>query len=167
MFLRILVVLFWILAALAPTSAQTSRRKAQRPTPDKAPVTRAAKVPSDDPDLSKPTPLKDDLNGWVYVSYTIDLARQHGDEENLMTLDGGPLPVMKKPRTTLGLVIDNEGHVVTRLADVTPANPPISLSVRALRSRPAPAKFLGMDAVTGLCALKVEGLELSTPAFSN
>src|SRR5262245_11577285 len=167
MFLRILVVLFWILAALAPTSAQTSRRKAQRPTPDKAPVTRAAKVPSDDPDLSKPTPLKDDLNGWVYVSYTIDLARQHGDEENLMTLDGGPLPVMKKPRTTLGLVIDNEGHVITRLADVTPANPPISISVRTSRGKMTTAKFLGMDTVTGLCVLKVEGLALPTPALSN
>src|SRR5262245_13635254 len=167
MVLRIVLVLFWILAALAPTSAQTTRRKAQRPTPDKAPVTRAAKVPSDDPDLSKPTPLKDDLNGWVYVSYTIDLARQHGDEENLMTLDGGPLPVMKKPRTTLGLVIDNEGHVVTRLADVTPANPPISISVRTSRGKMTTAKFLGMDTVTGLCVLKVEGLALPTPALSN
>ena len=167
MFLRILVVLIWILAALAPISAQTSRRKAKRPNSAKAPMTRADKVPADDSDLSKPRLLQSEPKGWVYVYYTIDLARQLGGEENIMTLDGGPLPVMKKPRTTIGLVIDNEGHVVTRLADVTPANLPISLSVRALRSRPAPAKFLGMDAVTGLCALKVEGLELSTPAFSN
>jgi len=166
MFLRILVVLFWILAALAPTSAQTSRRRAQKPSPAKAPVTRADKVPADDSELSKPRLLQSDLKGWVYVSYTIDLARQLG-EENIYTLDGGPAPVMKKPRTTIGLVIDNEGHVVTRLADVTPANPPLSLSVRALRSRPTAAKFLGMDAATGLCALKVEGLELPTPAFSN
>jgi len=130
MFLRILVVLFWILAALAPTSAQTSRRRAQKPSPAKAPVTRADKVPADDSELSKPRLLQSDLKGWVYVSYTIDLARQLG-EENIYTLDGGPAPVMKKPRTTIGLVIDNEGHVVTRLADVTPANPPLSLSVRA------------------------------------
>src|SRR5215468_6509578 len=167
MFLRILVVLIWILAALAPTSAQTSRRKAQRPNPAKAPVTRVDKVPADDSDPSKPRLLQSEPKGWVYVSYTIDLARQLGGEENIMTLDGGPLPVMKKPRTTIGLVIDNEGHVVTRLADVTPANPPISLSVRELRSRPTPAKFLGMDAVTGLCALKVDGLELHTPSLSN
>ena len=166
MFLRILVALIWILAAVAPTSAQTSRRKAQRPNPAKAPVADANKIPADDTDLSKPGLLQSELKGWVYVSYTIDLARQLG-EENIYTLDGGPVPVMKKPRTTIGLVIDNEGHVVTRLADVTPANPPLSLSVRALRSRPADAKFLGMDAATGLCALKVEGLELPTPDFSN
>jgi len=167
MFLRILVVLIWILAALAPISAQTSRRKAKRPNPAKAPMTRADKVPADDSDPSKPRLLQSEPKGWVYVSYTIDLARQLGGEENIMTLDGGPLPVMKKPRTTIGLVIDNDGHVVTRLADVTPANLPISLSVRASRNRPTPAKFLGMDAVTGLCALKVEGLTLPTAAFSN
>src|SRR5262245_18410338 len=166
MFLRILVVLIWILAALAPTSAQTSRRKAQRPNPAKAPVADANKLPDDDADLSRPGLLQSVLKGWVYVSYTIDLARQIG-EENIDTLDGGPVPVMKKPRTTIGLVIDNEVHVVTRLADVTPANPPLSLSVRALRSRPTDAKFLALDAATGLCALKVEGLELPTPAFSN
>ncbi len=107
------------------------------------------------------------MKGWVYVLYTIDLARQLGGDENIMTIDGGPLPVMKKQRSTIGLVVDNEGHVVTRLVDVTPANPPISLSVRASRSKLAPARFLGMDTVTGLCVLKVEGLSLSTPAFSN
>jgi S1-C subfamily serine protease len=167
MLLRILVVLFWILAALAPTSAQTSRRKAQKPITQKAPVSSAAKVPADDSDLSKPRLLQSEPKGWVYVSYTIDLARQLGGEENIYTLDGGPPPVMKKPRTTVGLVIDNEGHVVTRLVDVTPSNLPISISVRLSRSRQTSAKFLGMDTVTGLCVLKVEGLALPTPAFSN
>ena len=167
MLLRILVVLFWILAALAPTSAQTSRRKAQKPIPHKAPVSSAAKIPADDSDLSKPRLLQSDPKGLVYVSYTIDLARQLGGGENIHTLDGGPPPVMEKPRTTVGLVIDNEGHVVTRLFDVTPANPPISISVRASRTKLTAAKFLGMDTVTGLCVLKVEGLALPTPAFSN
>lgn len=168
MLLRILVVLFWILAAIAPTSAQTSRRKAQKPTPRKAPVSSAAKVPADDFDLSKPRLLQSDPKGWVYVSYTIDLARQLGGEENIYTLDGGPPPVMKKPRVTLGLVIDDEGHVVTRLVDVTPANPPISLSVRSSRSKPTTTvKFLGMDTVTGLCVLKVEGLTLPPSALYN
>jgi S1-C subfamily serine protease len=167
MLLRILVVLFWILAALAPTSAQTSRRKARKPIPQKAPVSSPARVPADESDLSKPRLLQSDQKGWVYVSYTIDLARQLGGEENIYTLDGGPPPVMKKQRTTIGLVIDNDGHVVTRLVDVTPANLPISLSVRESRTKPAAAKFLGMDAVTGLCVLKVEGLVPQTPAFSN
>ncbi len=83
-----------------------------------------------------------------------------------MTLDGEPLPMMRKPRVTLGLVIDNEGHVVTRLVDVTPANPPINVSIRAQSASPMPAKFLGMDAVTGLCVLKAEGVSPTAPAFS-
>ncbi|MCI0391443.1 MAG: PDZ domain-containing protein [Acidobacteria bacterium] len=167
MLLRILVVLFWILAALAPISAQTTRRKAQKPIPQKAPVSSSAKIPADDSDLSKPRLLQSDPKGWVYVSYTIDLARQHGGEENIYTLDGGPMSVNKMSRSTIGLVIDNEGHVVTRLVDVTPSNLPLSISVRASRSKLAPAKFLGMDTVTGLCVLKVEGLALPTPAFFN
>jgi len=106
-----------------------------------------------------------EANGWVWVSRTIDLAQQLGGEDKIMTLDGGPL--MRKPSITLGLVIDDEGHVLTRLADATPANPPENVSVRPQGGRPTPAKFLGMDAVTGLCVLKAEGASFAAPAFSN
>src|SRR5262245_66379666 len=115
MFLRILVVLFWILAALAPTSAQSTRRKAQKPSPAKAPVTSADKVPADDSELSKPRLLQSDWKGWAYVSYTIDLARQLG-EENIYTLDGGPPPDMKTPRTTNGRMLDSDDQLVSDLA---------------------------------------------------
>src|SRR5262249_51657119 len=67
----------------------------------------------------------------------------------------------------LGLVIDNEDHVVTRLVDISPTNPPINVTVRALGGRPTAAKFLGMDTVTGLCVLKAEGASLTSPAFSD
>jgi len=75
------------------------------------------------------------------------------------------LPVM--PSVTLGLVIDNEGHVLTRLADATPGAPPVNVSVRAQGGHPVAAKFLGMDEVTGLCVLKAEGASLAASAFSN
>jgi hypothetical protein len=35
------------------------------------------------------------------------------------------------PSVTLGLVIDDEGHILTRLADATTATPPVNVSVRA------------------------------------
>ena len=173
MLLRILVVLCWILVALAPASAQTSRRKSQRPSPAKAPTTGVRQIPPDNPGPAKPDQLRslersrEDDKGLVRVPYTIDLAKLLGGEESMMTLDGGPVPVMKKTRTTLGVVIDNEGHVVTRLVDVTPTNPPLSVSVRPSIGPPATAKFLGMDTVTGLCVLEVKGVSLEPPNFYN
>jgi S1-C subfamily serine protease len=187
MFLRILVVLFWIFTLLQPASAQTwQRRKASQA---QAPATGVDKVPAGAPasepaseSASKPTSeptgeptienagakrrwRRTEAKGWVWVSRTIDLAQQLGGEDNIPTLDGEPLPLM--PSVTLGLVIDDEGHVLTRLADATPGAPPINVSVRTQGGRPVSAKFLGMDAVTGLCVLKAEGASLAAPAFSN
>src|SRR5262245_1360320 len=167
MFLRILVVLFWILTLLPPASAQTSRRKARKPSAIKAPASSITKVPATGTDGAKVTLRQSEPKGWVWVSHTIDLAQQLGGEDNIMTLDGEPLPIMLKKRVTLGLVIDGEGHVITRLVDVTPANPPLNVTVRASGGRPVAAKFLGMDTVTGLCVLKVEGASLTPPAFSD
>jgi len=167
MFLRILVVFFWILTLLPPTSAQTSRRKARKPGAINPPATSTTRYPAPETGPVKITLRQSEPKGWVWVSHTIDLAQQLGGEDNIMTLDGEPLPLMQKKRVTLGLVIDDQGHIVTRLVDVTPANPPIRVSVRASGGRPAAAKFLGMDAVTGLCVLKAEGASLSIPTFSD
>jgi S1-C subfamily serine protease len=90
--------------------------------------------------------------GWVWVTQTIDHAKQLG-VENIYTLDGGPVPSMMRPRVTLGLVIDDQGHIVTRLIDVSPGQPPINITVRGT-ANVTRARFLGMDTVTGLCVLK-------------
>jgi S1-C subfamily serine protease len=169
MFLRVLVAFFWILTLLQPAAAQTWRRRKpiipQAPTPGADGV--PANAPTGDDDRASATLRRTEAHGWVWVSRTIDMAQQLGGEDNLMTLDGEPLPAMRKPSVTLGLVIDNAGHVVTRLVGATPANPPIDVSVRAPGGRPTSAKFLGMDAVTGLCVLKVEEASLTAPALSN
>src|SRR5215475_14354494 len=173
MFLRILVVLFWIFTLLQPASAQTWRRR--NTSLPKAPATGADKVPASDPttattndnDAAGVASRRPEAYGWVWVSRTIDLAQQLGGEDKIMTLDGEPLPVMRKPSVTIGLVIDDENHIVTRLVGATPANPPTDVTVRAQGGRPAPAKFLGMDAVTGLCVLQAEGASLIAPTFSN
>jgi S1-C subfamily serine protease len=167
MFLRILVICLWILALLPSAPAQVSRRKAQKPRTTKSSINSPDFAPANEGKTGAITLRQSELRGWVWVSHTIDLAQQLGGEENIMTLDGEPLPSMQKRRVTLGLVIDDEGHVVTRLVDVAPSNPPINVAVRALDSKPTTAKFLGMDTVTGLCVLKTEGISLKTPVFSD
>src|SRR5262245_19654384 len=171
MFLRILVVFFWIFTLLQPASAQSWRRRkagqAQAPPVgvDKVQAGARASEPASVNEGAKRAWRRTEAHGWVWVSRTIDLAQQLGGEYNIPTLDGEPLPVM--PSVTLGLVIDNEGHVLTRLADATPGAPPVNVSVRAQGGRPVAAKFLGMDEVTGLCVLKADGASLAAPAFSN
>jgi len=167
MYLRILVVLIWIFTLLQPASAQTWRRR--KPRQAQAPTTGVDKVqggaPASENDEAKRALRRTEAQGWVWVSRTIDLAQQLGGEDNIPTLDGEPLPLM--PSVTLGMVIDDEGHVLTRLAGATPGAPPVNVSVRAQGGRPVAATFLGMDAVTGLCVLKAEGASLAAPAFSN
>src|SRR6266511_3729922 len=166
MILRILVVFFWIFTLLQPASAQSWRRR--KSSQAQAPPVGVDKVPAGAPasqNSGKRRWRRTEAHGWVWVSRTIDLAQQLGGEYNIPTLDGEPLPVM--PSVTLGLVIDNEGHVLTRLADATPGAPPVNVSVRAQGGHPVAAKFLGMDEVTGLCVLKAEGASLAASAFSN
>jgi serine protease Do len=113
------------------------------------------------PVLRAPAPA-----GLVYVSQRIDLAQQIGVEGNIMTIDGEPMPRMQTTNVTLGLVIDDEGHIVTRLAGVTPDNPAQDVTVMPPRSRPIPARFIGIDVVTGLCVLKVDQASIKTPTFA-
>lgn len=104
------------------------------------------------------------------MTQTIDLSQQLGSEENIFTLDGEPPPSLQQKRVALGLIIDDKGHVVTRLIDVTPGNPPAELTVRVSGRGPTKARFIGMDTVTGFCVIKIDekslrqGEPLPTPA---
>ncbi|MFM8395001.1 MAG: PDZ domain-containing protein [Acidobacteriota bacterium] len=103
--------------------------------------------------------------GWVWVTQTVDVARQVGNEQSMMTLDGEPLPSMLRRRVTLGLVLDNEGHIATRLIDVSPQNPPTAVTVRSMETRSVKASFIGMDLVSGICILKAEPSGLAPVKF--
>ncbi|MBK9315619.1 MAG: hypothetical protein IPM55_15455 [Acidobacteria bacterium] len=141
--------MIWIFALFSIAPAQARRRSTQTPV-KKAP---AIQTSDDRPTI---TLRQSEPKGWVWVTQTIDLTQQFGGEENIMTLDGEPLPSMQRKRITLGLVLDDEGQV-TRLIDITPSRPPIDVLVRALDTRPTSARFIGMDTVTGLSVLKVDG----------
>lgn len=163
MSLRILVVGCWIFALLASASAQTVRRKAkslQTQTSTQSPAGKAG----------APVLRQNEPAGWAWVTQTIDLTQQYATEENIFTLDGEPPPSLQQKRVTLGLVIDDKGHVITRLIDVTPSNPPSDLTIRVSGRGPTKAKFIGMDTVTGFCVVKVDeqslrpGEQLPSPA---
>lgn len=158
MFLRILVVCFWILSLLASASAQTARRKTQTPRPVNEPI--SAQPPTVVLRQNEPV-------GWVWVTQTVDLTKQFGSEDDLFTLDGAPPPSLQRKRVSLGLVLDNEGHIVTRLIDITPNSLPVDLTVRVSGSTPAKAKFIGMDTVTGFCIIQAETKTLKQATFTN
>lgn len=159
MTLRILIVSFWILALLATANAQTAGRKTRIPQTSKPEQTQPGGK-ANTPVLRQNQPI-----GWVWVTQTIDLSQQFGGEENMFTLDGEPPPSLQQKRISLGLVVDDQGHVITRLIDVTPSAPPVELLVRASGGRPTKAKFIGMDTVTGFCLIKVEGDSLRQANF--
>ncbi|MFN0107313.1 MAG: PDZ domain-containing protein [Blastocatellia bacterium] len=162
MTLRILVVSCWILALIATASAQPARRKAQTPR-----TTNTEQTPTAPPGKANtPTLRQNQPIGWVWVTQTIDLAQQFGNEENIFTLDGEPPPSLLQKRISLGLVIDDKGHIITRLIDVTPSNPPTDLMVRASGGRPTKAKFIGVDTVSGFCVLQIEGEPLRQANFA-
>jgi S1-C subfamily serine protease len=139
------------------TAAQTVRQQRNPQPPKPAPT-------STNLNLATP-PLNKLVPGLVYVHQTIDLRPV---EETLMTLDGEPvLPLLVK-NVTLGLVVDASGIIVTRLVRVSPSNPPLEVTVLGQGlNKPYPAKFLGLDAVTELCVLKVEGAPFTPPKFSD
>lgn len=115
----------------------------------------------------KPLPVlrQAEPKGWVWVTQTVDISRELGSEQSVMTLDGEPLPSMLRRRVTLGVVIDNEGHVVTRLIDVSPQNPPASVTIRSISTGSVKGTFIGMDQVSGLCVLKAETTGLTPASF--
>ena len=162
MYLRILIVCFCLLALPHPAPAQASRRKARAPRP----AATTTPAPASDAPAASVALRQNEPKGWVWVSQTINLAKQLGGDENIYTIDGEPPPEMITRRVTLGLVIDAEGHIVTRLFDVSPTNPPMNVAAYALGTKRFPARFLGMDSVTGLCVLKSEGANFQPATIS-
>ncbi|HEY8459739.1 MAG TPA: hypothetical protein VIM99_05125, partial [Blastocatellia bacterium] len=106
MFLRILVVLIWIFTLLQPASAQTWRRgepippQATAKGADNAPNSGSTSDSAGEDSLANAALRRTEIHGWVWVSRTIDMAKHLGGVDNLMTLDGEPLPSMRKPSVT-------------------------------------------------------------------
>lgn len=108
--------------------------------------------------------LRKEIPGVVYIHQTVDM---RAAEDTLMTLDGEPAPSLLLKNVTLGLVIDQAGHIVTRLVGVSPSNPPLEVNVLGQGiNKPFAAKFVGLDSVTGLCVLKIESNPFKPAPFA-
>ncbi len=95
--------------------------------------------------------------GLVYVTQRVDLSQQIGAEEAVFSLDGEPIPNLQTTNVTIGIIIDNEGYIVTRLANAPASDGSAQLRVftAGRRINQFNAEFVGMDSVTGLCVLKI------------
>lgn len=152
MSVRVHTVLCSLLLFAIPSFAQTAHH---------AGLTKASQVSQASEELTgQPVP-----KGWVWVTQTVD-DPQLLEVGNIMTLDGEPMPSPRRLRVTLGLVIDDQGHIVTRLIDVSPGKRPINITVRESANVTA-ASFLGMDPVSGLCVLKADDPALKAAKFSS
>ena len=104
--------------------------------------------------------------GLVYVSQKVDLRQQLSAEETIFSLDGEPLPQLQTTSLTLGLLLNDSGYIITRLANFAPQSAPPQLLVilTGTSSAQLVASFVGMDSVTGLCLLKVPNLPAMFPS---
>ncbi len=166
MSLRIQTGLLFLILLTIPSFASHAHLSPYAPSAPFVPVDRRTQQQSN---ISKVNGVQDLTRqtapqGWVWVTQTIDHAKQLG-VDNVMTLDGEPVPSMVRLRVTLGLIIDDQGHIVTRLIDVSPGNPPINITIRG-SANVTTARFLGMDTVSGLCVLKSDDPTLKIAHFS-
>jgi S1-C subfamily serine protease len=67
---------------------------------------------------------------------------------------------------TTGLVVDNEGHVVTRLVALDPNDANPDLAVATSDGNRLPAKLVGVDCATGFAVIKVDSLGVQPPGWA-
>ena len=67
---------------------------------------------------------------------------------------------------TTGLVIDGDGHVVTRLTNLDPSDKDETILVTTSNGLRLRARLVGMDCATGFAVLEVAGLKLPPPGFA-
>ena len=106
---------------------------------------------------------------WVVsVVHTVDLRMfldQIRKQQDVRVGVPGSAP-QKIVNVATGLVVDANGHVVTRLAYLDPEdkNPQISVSTSA--GATLPARLVGIDCATGFAVLEVASLKVSLPAIA-
>ncbi len=122
-----------------------------------AQTSRTKIVKTNAPLVDESAPTSTPPQGLLYVSQRIDLQQQLSADEAIYSLDGEPLPKLQSTSVTLGLVIDDQGHIITRLANASPQTSSAPITVYSQQNiRPVTAKFIGMDSVTGLCLLQAD-----------
>lgn len=104
----------------------------------------------------------------VSVVHTVDLQKmvvQMREKQKLRVGVAGTAPPYIYNVTT-GLVVDGEGHVVTRLANLDPQAKEHKITVTTGEGATLAAKLIGVDMATGFAVLEVALLKASTPKIA-
>jgi S1-C subfamily serine protease len=116
---------------------------------------------------SQPAAIGDGWPGVVSVIHNVDVLKLF---DRLSKQGNVQVGIIGPARTsilniTTGLVIDNEGHVVTRLVNLDPRDNDQDISIAEADGRRHPARLIGVDCATGFAVLKVDSLNLPLPNF--
>jgi serine protease DegQ len=115
-------------------------------------------------------PVNQNNPSWVVsVIHTIDLAkavdRYREQQQVRIGVPGSAPPFIYNIAT--GLVVDGEGHVVTRLANLDPRDKNQRISVTTNEGVSLPARLIGVDCATGFAVLEVTSLKSAPPSFTS
>lgn len=104
---------------------------------------------------------------WVVsVVHTVDLnkllERMREQKQARVGVPGSLPPYIYNVAT--GLVVDNAGHVVTRLAHLSPQDKDSNISITTGDGTSLPARLIGIDCATGFAVLHVESLKVPAPS---
>ncbi|HMW01087.1 MAG TPA: PDZ domain-containing protein [Acidobacteriota bacterium] len=102
----------------------------------------------------------------INLSEVADIYRKNQGIE-VSPADAIPTSEVQLLNISTGIVIDSKGHVLVQLAHLNPNESSNNLTICTTNDETLSAKFVGLDGVTGLAVLKIEGLEIEPPAFLN
>ena len=106
---------------------------------------------------------------WVVsVVHTVNLHKfitQISKQQEVRVGVPGSAP-QKIVNVATGLVVDESGHVVTRLAYLDPEDKNPQISIRTSSGATLPARVVGVDCATGFTILAVASLKVSLPAIA-
>ncbi|MGA9772595.1 MAG: PDZ domain-containing protein [Blastocatellia bacterium] len=108
-------------------------------------------------------------NPWIVsVVHTIDyqkiIARMKQQEQGRLGVPASAPPFVYNVAT--GLVVDNEGHIITRLANLDIDDKDQIISITTGDGASQPARLIGVDCATGFAVLEVASLKLGPPAVA-
>jgi S1-C subfamily serine protease len=115
-------------------------------------------------------PIKQASAPWIVsVVHTLDvdklLARMR-EQLNVRLGVAGTTPESIINVAT-GIVVDDQGHVVTRLSNLDPRDKDQKISVTTTDGLSLPAQLVGVDCATGFAVLEVAALKVALPEFTD
>src|SRR6185503_4382541 len=105
----------------------------------------------------------------VSVVHTMDfqkmVARMQQQEKGRYGVPASAPPFIYNVAT--GLVLDNQGHVVTRLANLDLEDKNQTISITTSDGASLPARLIGIDCATGFAVLEVASLKVGPPDLAS